>query len=74
MDLIKKKILLFDKEIFKPVVVDREFVGQEWLSFLNRNEIKYYMRIRNNFKEFLPHKNKEIKATHVFNRFKIKCF
>ena len=70
IDLINRFIGLFGKDIIKSIVADREFVGKDWLAFLNRNEIRYYIRIRNNFKVFLPHKNKEIKASHLFNQFK----
>jgi len=74
IDLINRFIDLFGKDVIKSVVADREFVGQDWLAFLNRNEIRYYIRIRNNFKVFIPHKNKEIKASHLFNRFKVNQF
>ncbi len=74
IDLINRFIRLFGKGIIECVVADREFVGKDWLEFLNRNEIRYYIRIRNNFKVFLPHKNKEIKASHLFNRFKTNQF
>jgi hypothetical protein len=74
IDLINRFIHLFGREAIESVVADREFVGKDWLAFLNRNEIRYYIRIRNNFKVFLPHKNKEIKASHLFNRFKTNQF
>lgn len=74
IDLINRFICLFGKEVIKSVVADREFVGKDWLAFLNRNEIRYYIRIRNNFKVFIPHKNKEVKASHLFNRFKTNEF
>lgn len=74
INLINRFIHLFGREIIDSVVADREFVGKDWLAFLNRNEIRYYIRIRNNFKVFLPHKNKEIKASHLFNRFKANKF
>lgn len=74
IDLINRFIRLFGKDVIESVVADREFVGSDWFAFLNRNEIRYYIRIRNNFKVFLPHKNKEIKACHLFNRFKINEF
>ncbi len=44
------------------------------MEFLNRENIRYYIRIRNNFKVFLPHKNKIIKASHLFTRFKTNEF
>ena len=71
IDLINRFTLLFSKEVIESLVADREFVGEKWLEFLNRSNIRYYIRIRSNFKVFLPHKNKEIKASHLFNRFKI---
>jgi len=74
IDLINRFIGLFGKELIESVVADREFVGKDWLAFLNRNEIRYYICIRNNFKVFIPHKNKEIKASHLFNRFKTNKF
>ncbi|MBJ7883023.1 IS4 family transposase [Gelidibacter salicanalis] len=74
IDLINRFIRLFGKEVIESVVADREFVGEKWLGFLNQNKIRYYIRIRNNFKVFLPHKNKEIKASHLFNRFKTNEF
>lgn len=74
IDLINRFIILFGKEVIESVVADREFVGEKWLEFLNNNRIRYYIRIRNNFKVFLPHKNKEIKASHLFNRFKTNEF
>ena len=74
IDLINRFIMLFGRECIGSVVADREFVGRLWLGFLNDNHIRYYIRIRNNFKVFLPHKNKEIKAFHLFNRFRVNEF
>jgi hypothetical protein len=74
IDLMDRFIGLFGKEVIESVVADREFVGEQWLEFLNRNRIRYYIRIRNNFKVFLPHKNKEIRASHLFNRFRTNEF
>ena len=50
IDLVNRFIRLFGKDVIKSIVADREFVGDRWLDFLNRNGIKYYIRIRNNFK------------------------
>jgi len=74
IELIGRFISLFGKQVIESIVADREFVGEQWLEFLNRNSIRYYIRIRNNFKVFLPHKNKEVKASHLFNRFRINEF
>lgn len=74
IDLVNRFIGLFGKQAIESIVADREFVGNAWLGFLNGNGIRYYIRIRNNFKVFLPHKNKTIKAAHLFNRFKANEF
>ena len=74
IELVNRFIRLFGRQVIESVVADREFVGEKWLEFLNQNKIRYYIRIRNNFKVFLPHKNKEIKASHLFNRFKVNEF
>ncbi len=74
IDLINRFIRLFGKKVIESIVADREFVGEQWLEYLNQNRIRYYIRIRNNFKVFLPHKKKEIKASHLFNRFKTNEF
>lgn len=74
IELVNRFIRLFGKEVIDSIVADREFVGQQWLEFLNRNRIRYYIRIRNNFKVFILHKNKEIKASHLFNRFRVNEF
>ncbi len=70
IDLLERFIKLFGKEIIESIVADREFVGAQWLEYLNHSKIKYYIRIRNNFKVFIPHKNKEIKASHLFYQYK----
>ncbi len=74
IDLVNRFIRLFGKDVIQSIVADREFVGDSWLEFLNRNEIKYYIRIRNNFKVELPHKNKTIRAWHLFNAYSVNEF
>lgn len=72
--LIDKYISLFGKDTIKSIVADREFVGQEWIKYLNDNKLKYYIRVRNNFKVYLPGKNKEVKAFWLFNSLKVNQF
>lgn len=67
IDLVDRFIRLFGKAVIESIVADREFVGKEWLGYLNHNNIRYHIRIRNNFKVFLPHKDKWAKASHLFN-------
>ena len=60
----------FGKECIDCLLADREFIGKDWLSFLNQNNIRYHIRIRNNFKIFCPKKQKEVTAWHLFNDLK----
>jgi|SRR6056297_1451143 len=70
IDLVNRFISLFGKDTIDCVVADREFIGEKWLKFLNTNNLRYYIRIRNNFKVYLPHKGKRVKAFWLFNAYK----
>ena len=72
--LIDRYISLFGKDTIKNIVADREFVGQKWIKYLNDNNLKYYIRVRNNFKVYIPKKNKEVKAFWLFNSLKTNHF
>lgn len=72
--LIDRYIKLFGKETIDCVLADREFVGKKWVNYLNENKIRYYIRIRNNFKVVIPSKHKTVKAFWLFNSYKINEF
>lgn len=72
--LIKQYIEWFGKENIDCLLADREFVGDKWMEFLNENKIRYYIRIRNNFKIYSYQKQAEIKAFWLFNNLKIGEF
>lgn len=74
IDLVNRFIKLFGKSCIDCILADREFVGEDWINYLNNNNIRYYIRIRNNFKIFLPHKNKELKASWLFNSLRLNQF
>jgi hypothetical protein len=74
IDLLDKFISLFGRDCIESLSADREFVGYKWIDYLNRMQIKYYIRIRNNFRVFIPHKNQEIKAAYLFNQLEINAF
>ena len=74
INLIERYINLFGVETIDCIVADREFVGEKWLKYLNNNKLRYYIRIRNNFKVFVPRKNKTVKAFWLFNAFKVNEF
>lgn len=74
ISLINRYIHLFSFETIECLVADREFVGQDWLAYLNNNNIRYYIRVRNNFRVFVPSKNREVKASWLFNTCHINEF
>lgn len=69
--LIEDFIACFGKECIDCILADREFIGEDWLNYLNNNGIRYYIRIRNNFKIYCPKKQKEFYAWYLFNNMKI---
>ncbi|WP_434979134.1 IS4 family transposase [Daejeonia sp. YH14] len=71
IDLMQDFMDWFGTERIDCLLADREFVGDKWLKFLNRNQIRYHIRIRNNFKVFLPRKQQYIKVSHLFNAVKV---
>lgn len=74
IDLVGRFIRLFGTGCIGSLMADREFVGDQWIKYLNDNRIRYYIRIRNNFKVFIPHKDKEVKAWWLFNNLKVNEF
>ncbi len=71
IELIKQYIAWFGKDTIDCLLADREFIGDKWLNFLNENYIRYYIRIRNNFKIYSYQKQTEIKAFWLFNNLKV---
>ncbi len=69
--LIKRFVGFFGKKCIDCILADREFVGEEWIKFLNEQKLRYYIRIRNNFKVFLPHKNSTVPVSWLFNGLKV---
>lgn len=53
------------------LLADREFVGEQWMDYLNHKGIRYHIMIRNNFKVYLPRKQKQVPAWHLFNNLKV---
>jgi hypothetical protein len=58
--LIQRFIFLFGVDKIDCIIADREFIGEEWFSFLEKYPIKFYIRIRENM-QFI-HQGKDIKA------------
>lgn len=71
IEIMKRFIMLFGRESIKCLVADREFVGHNWLKWLNDNKIQYHIRIRENFYVEDPRKGERIRAHHRFHNLKL---
>jgi len=74
IELIEQYVDWFGIDTIDCLLADREFVGDKWLKFLNDNNIRYYIRIRNNFKIYSYQKKAVIKAFWLFNNLKVGEF
>ena len=74
IDIINRYIDLFGLETIDCLLADREFIGEHWIDFLNRNNIKYHIRARNNFWVIMPRTKKKVKASWLFNNLKVNQF
>ena len=64
--LMERYINLFGKETIKALLADREFVGKDWIKYLNTKKITYYIRIRENFLITDPKTRKQIDVVRQF--------
>jgi hypothetical protein len=72
--IMEKYNALFGFESIDYLVADREFIGEKWLDYLNLNQIKYHIRIRDNFKVYKTKNGKQLKAAWFFSRLKLGEF
>lgn len=73
-EILERYDKLFGFQTIEVLVADREFVGYEWLNYLNINKIPYHIRIRENFDVHIPRNNHIVKASWLFNGLKIGQF
>ena len=74
IELIQDFIDWFGNVRIDCLLAYREFMGDMWLEFINRNQIRYHIRIPNNFHIFFPRKQTLIKVSHLFAALKINEF
>lgn len=74
INIINNYIKLFGLDTIDCLLADREFIGKQWIEYLNRNRIKYHIRIRNNFWVIMPGTGRKIKASWLFNQLKVNQF
>lgn len=65
--LTQRFIKLFGKDCIDCIVADREFVGDQWIGYLNREDLKYYIRITINFKVILLSNTESIPANWLLS-------
>ena len=69
--LLQRYIRLFGADSIDCLLADREFVGENWMKWLNENKIRYHVRIRENFWVAIPSSGKRVKVSWMFNGLKI---
>jgi hypothetical protein len=74
IEIINRFIHLFGRECIESLTADREFVGQEWLHYLNTERIPYHIRIRENFWVRDPRTGNQFKAFWIFNHLPLKQY
>lgn len=72
--IMEKYNHLFGFDTIDFLVADREFIGENWLNYLNYNGIKYHIRIRENFKVFKTKNGKPLQASWFFSKLKLNEF
>lgn len=65
IELVNRFIRLAGENSINHLMADREFVGSEWLCYLNARGIHYHIRIRENFRVFRH--GQETRAYWLFN-------
>lgn len=71
ISLIDRYIQLFGIDSIDCLLADREFIGKDWINYLNRARIRYHIRIRENFWVTIPRNNSRVRVTWLFNDLKI---
>ncbi len=69
IDLVERLIRIAGPNSINHLTADREFIGSEWLGYLNARGIHYHIRIRENFR-VIRH-GRESKAFWLFNDLKV---
>lgn len=74
IELIQRFIDLFGIQTIDCLLADREFVGDNWLAYLNLNRIQYHIRIRGNFWVVIPRNKRRVKASWLFSHLNINQY
>lgn len=66
INLLKKYIETFDKSTIGCVLGDREFIGKNWIEWLDQQQIPYVLRMKENGQYIDKRKGKMVKAASLF--------
>jgi hypothetical protein len=67
IEILNRYIRLFGHHTLDCLLADREFVGEQWIEYLNRLKIRYYIRIRDNFYVDNPRTGRRFKVSWMFH-------
>ena len=70
-ELVEKFVRLFGDDCIDFLVAEGEFVGQDWIGWLNQNHIRYYIRKRKNFWISNPRSGQNVRVWHLFNSLRV---
>jgi len=66
IEIMQRFIRLFGRESIECLVADREFIGEEWVEWLNDRNIEYHLRVKENFWIEDPRTKKEKRVKSMF--------
>lgn len=66
INLVKQYVDTFGQEAIECILGDREFIGKNWVTWLEENQIHYVLRIRENNQYIAKKRGKIVKAASLF--------
>ena len=70
-EIMERFVRLSGTDCIDCLVADREFIGKEWIGWLNTMRIRYYVRIRQNFRVIKPSTGERRRAWWLFNDLRV---
>ena len=65
-ELIKKFIKIFGKKCLGTILGDREFIGQEWMNWMNKEGLDYCIRLKEGWCKVTPPNGCSMEIKHCF--------
>lgn len=70
--LIARFTSLFGKECIEAIVADREFIAEEWISYLQKERIPFHIRVRDNMWFAKPQDGQQLKISWLLQGCKLQ--